>query len=79
MTRSTDTGGTPSRTHHWASPTSFADAGGRSGLELHVGRMTATAEARVVGAADGKVYAHATTTCAVFALPDAANGARMTV
>lgn len=179
MTRSTDTGGTRSRTHHWASPTSFADAGGRSGLELlrlsldgtlppapicgtlgfrlvaveegravfegepgehllnpmgsvhggflatlldsalgsavmttlppgrgygtvqlgvhlvrpvfahgpllrcegnvvHAGRTTATAEARVVGAAGGKVYAHATTTCAVFALPDAANGARMT-
>jgi len=29
---------------------------------IHAGRRTATAEARVVGA-DGKVYAHGTTTC----------------
>lgn len=180
MTRSTDTGGMRSRTHRWAPPATFADTGGRSGLDVlrlildgtlppppiggtlgfrlvaveegravfegepgehllnpmgtvhggflatlldsalgsavmttlppgrgygtvqlgvhlvrpvfahgpllrcagsvvHAGRTTATAEARVVGAADGKVYAHATTTCAVFALPDAANGARMTV
>ncbi|MET7288805.1 PaaI family thioesterase [Streptomyces sp. NPDC005573] len=39
------------------------------GVTLHVGRTTATAEARVTGAADGKLYAHGTTTCAVFALP----------
>ncbi|GGQ71272.1 aromatic compound catabolic protein [Couchioplanes caeruleus subsp. azureus] len=32
---------------------------------VHVGRTTATAEARLVGAADGKLYAHATTTCAI--------------
>ncbi|MDX2854618.1 PaaI family thioesterase [Streptomyces sp. PA03-3a] len=35
------------------------------GVALHVGRTTATAEARVTGAADGKLYAHGTTTCAV--------------
>ncbi|WP_432189045.1 PaaI family thioesterase [Streptomyces sp. Tue6028] len=39
------------------------------GTVIHAGRTTATAEARVVGTADGKLYAHATTTCAVFALP----------
>ena len=32
---------------------------------LHSGRQLATAEARIVGA-DGKLYAHATTTCLVF-------------
>ncbi|WP_329186616.1 hypothetical protein [Actinacidiphila glaucinigra] len=37
----------------------------REGVALHVGRTTATAEARVTGAADGKLYAHGTTTCAV--------------
>lgn len=41
------------------------------GTVIHVGRTTATAEARVVGAADGKLYAHGTTTCAVFAQPSA--------
>lgn len=41
------------------------------GTAIHVGRTTATAEARVVGAVDGKLYAHGTTTCAVFALPGA--------
>ncbi|RST03415.1 PaaI family thioesterase [Streptomyces sp. WAC07149] len=35
------------------------------GTALHVGRTTATAEARVVGTHDGKLYAHGTTTCAV--------------
>ncbi|MEU9992037.1 PaaI family thioesterase [Streptomyces sp. NPDC048045] len=35
------------------------------GRTVHVGRTTATAEARVVGTADGKLYAHGTTTCAV--------------
>ncbi|MER8186010.1 PaaI family thioesterase [Kitasatospora sp. NPDC094015] len=38
------------------------------GTALHVGRTTATAEARVVGAEDGKLYAHGTTTCAVLRL-----------
>ncbi|MDH6542007.1 PaaI family thioesterase [Streptomyces sp. SPB4] len=35
------------------------------GTALHVGRTTATAEARVVGTLDGKLYAHGTTTCAI--------------
>ncbi|PBC70920.1 uncharacterized protein (TIGR00369 family) [Streptomyces sp. TLI_235] len=35
------------------------------GRALHVGRTTATAEARVVGAHDGRLYAHGTTTCAI--------------
>ncbi|MFF7242096.1 hotdog fold thioesterase [Streptomyces collinus] len=37
-----------------------------TGAAIHVGRTMATAEAKVVGAEDGKLYAHATTTCAVF-------------
>jgi uncharacterized protein (TIGR00369 family) len=36
------------------------------GHVIHVGRTTATAQGRVVGSSDGKVYAHGTTTCAVF-------------
>ncbi|WP_432586841.1 PaaI family thioesterase [Streptomyces sp. HD1123-B1] len=39
------------------------------GTVLHTGRTTATAEARVIGATDGKLYAHATTTCAVMDAP----------
>ena len=35
------------------------------GQVIHGGRQLATAEARIVGA-DGKLYAHATTTCLVF-------------
>jgi len=35
------------------------------GRTVHVGRTTATAEARVLGAADGRLHAHATTTCAI--------------
>ncbi|MGW2651603.1 PaaI family thioesterase [Streptomyces sp. NPDC001393] len=38
---------------------------------VHVGRTTATAEARVTGTTDGKLYAHATTTCAIFTAPSA--------
>ncbi|MEU4830463.1 PaaI family thioesterase [Streptosporangium sp. NPDC023615] len=38
------------------------------GRTLHVGRTVATAEAKVVGEGDGKLYAHATTTCSVFPL-----------
>jgi uncharacterized protein (TIGR00369 family) len=38
------------------------------GKVLHCGRQLATAEARLVGP-DGKLYAHATTTCLVFDLP----------
>ncbi|WP_037606049.1 PaaI family thioesterase [Streptacidiphilus rugosus] len=34
---------------------------------VHLGRTTATAEARLLGTTDGRLYAHATTTCAVFA------------
>ncbi|MEG0446483.1 MAG: aromatic compound catabolic protein, partial [Comamonas sp.] len=36
------------------------------GQVIHSGRQLATAEARIVGA-DGKLYAHASTTCMVFA------------
>ncbi|GII03864.1 PaaI family thioesterase [Planobispora takensis] len=38
---------------------------------VHVGRTIATAEARVTGTADGRLYAHGTATCAVFAVPGA--------
>lgn len=38
------------------------------GTVLHSGRQLATAEARVVDEA-GRLYAHATTTCLVLALP----------
>lgn len=38
------------------------------GKVIHVGRQTGTAEGRIVGA-DGKLYAHATTTCLIFDLP----------
>jgi uncharacterized protein (TIGR00369 family) len=38
---------------------------------VHVGRTTATAEARITGTADGKLYAHATTTCAILTAPGA--------
>lgn len=40
-----------------------------TGSALHVGRTTATAEAQAVGIEDGKLYAHGTTTCAVFSFP----------
>jgi uncharacterized protein (TIGR00369 family) len=40
------------------------------GKVLHVGRQLATAEARIVDAA-GKLYAHGSTTCLVFAAPSA--------
>jgi len=35
---------------------------------VHSGRQMSTAQARLVGP-DGKLYAHATTTCLVFDLP----------
>jgi uncharacterized protein (TIGR00369 family) len=38
------------------------------GTALHVGRQVGTSEARIVGP-DGKLYAHATTTCAIFQAP----------
>ncbi|MGH3313123.1 MAG: PaaI family thioesterase, partial [Streptomyces sp.] len=33
---------------------------------VHVGRTLGTAEAKLTGADDGKLYAHATATCAIF-------------
>jgi uncharacterized protein (TIGR00369 family) len=39
------------------------------GKVIHCGRQLATAEARLVGA-DGTLYAHATTTCLVFEMPN---------
>jgi uncharacterized protein (TIGR00369 family) len=38
------------------------------GSVIHAGRQMATAEARLVGVADGKLYAHGSTTCFVFPL-----------
>ncbi|MGW7530235.1 PaaI family thioesterase [Streptomyces sp. NPDC054783] len=38
---------------------------------VHVGRTTATAEARVTDTTGGKLYAHATTTCAILTPPNA--------
>jgi uncharacterized protein (TIGR00369 family) len=38
------------------------------GRVVHGGRQTATAEGRLVGP-DGRLYAHATSTCLVFELP----------
>lgn len=38
------------------------------GTVIHCGRQLATAEGRIVGP-DGKLYAHATTTCLVFEMP----------
>ena len=35
------------------------------GAVIHCGRQLSTAEGRIVGS-DGKLYAHATTTCLVF-------------
>lgn len=39
------------------------------GRVLHVGRQVGTAEGRIVGP-DGKLYAHATTTCLIFDQPE---------
>jgi uncharacterized protein (TIGR00369 family) len=39
------------------------------GKIVHVGRQTATAEGRIIGP-DGKLYAHATTTCLIFDAPE---------
>lgn len=39
------------------------------GKVIHAGRQVATAEGRLVGP-DGKLYAHATTTCLIFDLPN---------
>ena len=35
---------------------------------IHIGRQMATAEAKLVGIGDGKLYAHGSTTCFVFPL-----------
>lgn len=43
------------------------------GKVIHIGRQTGTAEGRLVGP-DGKLYAHATTTCLIFDLPSTAPG-----
>jgi uncharacterized protein (TIGR00369 family) len=42
------------------------------GQVIHVGRSLATAEAKLIGK-DGKLYAHASTTCFVFPLPKPGN------
>lgn len=42
------------------------------GRIIHVGRQTGTAEGRLVGP-DGKLYAHATTTCLIFDIPATAS------
>ncbi|MNY75560.1 hypothetical protein D3C86_2148670 [compost metagenome] len=42
------------------------------GKVIHVGRKVATAEGRIIGP-DGKLYAHATTTCLIFDHPAATN------
>ena len=42
------------------------------GKIIHVGRQTATAEGRIIGP-DGKLYAHATTTCLIFDAPEKAS------
>jgi uncharacterized protein (TIGR00369 family) len=39
------------------------------GRTIHVGRQTATAEGKLIGP-DGKLYAHASTTCLIFDLPN---------
>lgn len=41
------------------------------GKVIHGGRQTGTAEGRIVGP-DGKLYAHATTTCLIFDYPSTA-------
>jgi uncharacterized protein (TIGR00369 family) len=38
------------------------------GTVIHCGKQLATAEGKIIGA-DGKLYAHATTTCLVFEIP----------
>ena len=39
------------------------------GKVIHAGGRIATAEGRLIGKADGKLYAHGTTTCLVFPMP----------
>ncbi len=40
-----------------------------TGTSVHVGRTVGTAEARVEGVDDGRLYAHATTTCVILPRP----------
>ncbi|WP_428927245.1 PaaI family thioesterase [Marinibacterium sp. SX1] len=40
------------------------------GKVIHRGRQMATSEARLIGAEDGKLYAHGSTTCFLFKLPE---------
>lgn len=47
------------------------------GRVIHAGRQIATAEGSIVGA-DGKLYAHATTTCLIFDHPTTAAGSPRT-
>ncbi|MER7820289.1 hotdog domain-containing protein [Streptomyces sp. NPDC096153] len=49
-----------------------------TGTALHLGRTTATAEARVTGIEDGKLHAHGTRTCAVVSFPAGRAGAGRT-
>ena len=39
------------------------------GTLIHAGRQLATAEGRLVGVEDGKLYAHGTTTCLILPIP----------
>lgn len=41
-----------------------------TGTVIHAGRQMATAEGRLVGVEDGKLYAHGTTTCLLFPLAE---------
>jgi uncharacterized protein (TIGR00369 family) len=43
------------------------------GKVIHVGKSLATAEAKLYGRDDGKLYAHGSTTCFVFPLPPSQN------
>jgi uncharacterized protein (TIGR00369 family) len=45
-----------------------------TGMVVHRGSKVATAEARVVGESDGKLYAHGTSTCLIQTPPKAVGG-----
>ena len=44
-------------------------------VAVRLGRTSVTAEARIIGATDGKLYAHAVTTCAILTPPSASRDA----
>jgi uncharacterized protein (TIGR00369 family) len=44
------------------------------GTIIHVGRSLATAEGKLYGRDDGKLYAHGSTTCFLFPLPGSSKG-----